>query len=74
VETGLKLSTFDITAASVVRTEWYNAVRRLFERYDYLIVPTAQLFPFDVEMHWPQEIASKKMEAYHEWMSSPASR
>ncbi len=47
IESGLKLTAYDIAAASLVRTEWYQAVRRLFEKYDYLIVPTAQLFPFD---------------------------
>jgi amidase len=68
VESGMKLSAYDITAASAVRTEWYHAVRRFFERYDYFIVPTAQLFAFDADMHWPQEIAGRKMETYHEWM------
>ncbi len=68
VESGLKLTAFEISAASVVRTEWYQAVRRFFEKYDYFIVPTAQLFPFDVNTHWPTEIAGKQMQTYHEWM------
>src|SRR5271167_2906868 len=34
VESGLKLTAFDITAAMAVRTEWYRAVRRFFEKYD----------------------------------------
>ncbi len=68
VERGRKLTAFDISAASVVRTEWYRAVGRFFEEYDYLIVPTAQLFPFDVNTHWPKEIAGRKMQTYHEWM------
>jgi amidase len=68
IENALKLNAFDITAASAVRTEWYHAVRRFFERYDYFIVPTAQVFPFDVDLHWPREIAGVKMETYHEWM------
>src|SRR5215472_9516046 len=34
VETGLKLSAYDVTEASVTRTEWYHVVRRFFERYD----------------------------------------
>jgi amidase len=68
VESGLKLSAFDITAASAVRTEWYHAVRRFFETYDYFIAPTAQLFPFDAELDWPKEIAGQKMQTYHEWM------
>jgi amidase len=68
VESGLKLSAFDITAASAVRTGWYHAVRRFFETYDYFIAPTAQSFPFDAELDWPKEIARQKMQTYHEWM------
>jgi len=68
VETGLGLSAYDITAASVVRTEWYQAVRRFFERYDFLVLPTAQMFPFPVNLRWPDAVAGKRMETYHEWM------
>lgn len=68
VESGLKLKAFDISGAMTVRTEWYQAVRRFFEKYDYFIVPTAQLFPFDVNLHWPREIAGRRMTTYHEWM------
>ena len=68
VENALKLKAVDVTAASVARTEWYHAVRKFFVSYDYLIVPTAQLFPFPVELDWPNEIAGRKMETYHEWM------
>jgi amidase len=67
IEMGLKLSAYDVTAASVVRTEFHQAVRRFFDQYDYLIAPTAQLFPFDGDLRWPQEIAGRKMTAYHEW-------
>jgi len=68
VETGLRQSAYDITAASVVRTQWYEAVRRFFDRYDYLVLPTAQVFPFNVEEHWPREIRGTTMQTYHEWM------
>jgi amidase len=70
VEAGLKLSAFEITAASVVRSEWTETVRRFFERYDFIIAPTAQVFPFDVALHWPREIAGRKMQTYHEWMKA----
>src|SRR5262249_45990224 len=68
VESGLKLSAFDITAASAVRTEWYQAVRLFFRKYDYLVLPTAQMFPFDANVHWPQEIAGRRRTTYYEWM------
>jgi amidase len=70
IESGMKLSAFDVSAASAVRTTWYQAFRRFFDRYDYLILPTAQVFPFDVEKRWPEEIAGHKMETYHEWMKA----
>jgi amidase len=70
VETGLSQSAYDITAASVVRTQWYEALRRFFERYDYFIVPSAQVFPFDVERHWPRAIGDRTMRTYHEWMKA----
>ncbi|MFL5296802.1 MAG: amidase [Phenylobacterium sp.] len=68
VEVGKRLSAFDVTADAVVRTEWSQAVRRFFERYDYLVAPTAQVFPFDADLHWPAEIAGHRMATYHEWM------
>ena len=68
VESGLKLSAFEISGALAVRNAWYQAVREFFEKYDHLAAPTAQLFPFDVDLHWPKEIAGTKMHTYHEWM------
>ncbi|HEY2052078.1 MAG TPA: amidase [Caulobacteraceae bacterium] len=70
VENGLKLSAFEVSAASAVRTAWFNSVSRLFERYDYLIAPTAQVFPFDVRETWPHAIAGRPMRTYHEWMKA----
>jgi amidase len=40
----------------------------LFERYDFLGLPSAQVFPFAVEQHWPAEIAGRAMDTYHRWM------
>jgi amidase len=67
IESALKLSALDITAASTVRAQWYEAVRQFFMRYDFFLAPTAQLFPFDAAIHWPTEVAGEKMETYLEW-------
>jgi amidase len=69
-EGGLKLTAFEISAASAARTVWSNSVARLFRRYDYLLMPTAQLFPFDIQEHWPRQIAGHPMQTYHEWMKA----
>jgi amidase len=70
IETGLRQSAHDITAAAAVRTNWSQTMRRFFERYDFFVVPTAQTFPFDADQHWPKEIAGQKMHTYHEWMKA----
>ncbi|MEN3929859.1 amidase [Microvirga sp. W0021] len=54
--------------ASAMRSDWYRKVQELFEKYDYIAVPTAQMFPFDKEWHWPKEVAGRKMDTYHRWM------
>jgi amidase len=68
VEGSLKLTGQDIADASVGRSRIYQAFRALFERFDFLVLPTAQVFPFDVATHWPREIAGRAMDSYHRWM------
>lgn len=67
-EGSLKYSGQDIFKASQKRGEWYLTVLKLFDKYDFLAVPTAQIFPFDKTLHWPQEVAGKTMDTYHRWM------
>ncbi|PZU18603.1 MAG: amidase [Shinella sp.] len=64
----LSQSAADIHAASVVRTNWYKYMCVLFSRYDFVLLPAAQVFPFDVTLPWPGEIAGKPMDTYHRWM------
>jgi amidase len=68
IENGMRLSADEIAQAGEVRSAWYHAVRRFFERYDHFILPSAQVFPFDASTHWPKEINGKAMDTYHRWM------
>jgi len=67
-EGGSRYSAQDIYAANLKRTEWFHALLGVFETYDYIAVPTAQVFPYDKTVHWPREIAGKEMDTYHRWM------
>ena len=40
----------------------------LFQTHDYLVLPSAQVFPFAADMHWPTTIDGKPMDTYHRWM------
>ena len=68
VESGQRLSAYDVYEADVVRTAWYQAVRTFFERYDYFVLPSGQVFPFDAALDWPKSIAGRSMDTYHRWM------
>lgn len=61
-----------IHAASMTRTAWHRALLGLFERFDLLALPSAQVFPFAVETPWPREIAGRAMDSYHRWMQVSA--
>ncbi len=65
-----RLGAADLVAASAVRGAWYQAVRRFFERYDYFVLPSAQVFPFAAETHWPRAVAGLTMDTYYRWMEA----
>ena len=68
IEQGLTLSAQAVYDASVIRSRWYAHAARLFQTFDALALPTAQVWPFPVEQRWPQTIAGRKMDTYHRWM------
>jgi amidase len=57
-----------IHAAAIVRSRWHGALLSCLDRFDFLALPSAQVFPFDVSAHWPREVAGKAMDSYHRWM------
>ena len=58
----------EIFAAQAVRTRLFEALRALLDAHDFLALPAAQVFPFDVGTPWPREIAGRAMDSYHRWM------
>jgi amidase len=68
IEMGLALTPLQIQRASVIRSRWYARAAELFDSYDALVLPSAQLWPFAVDLDWPKEIAGQQMDTYHRWM------
>jgi len=68
IEGSLGMTAERVVAADNARSDWYRALMTLFDRYDFLVLPTAQVFPFAAETHWPSEIDGKTMDTYHRWM------
>ena len=64
-----RLPVDELQLAFRIRTEWYEAVRRFFQRYDAFVLPSAQLFPFPVAWDWPRQVGGRTLERYYDWMS-----
>jgi amidase len=67
-DTGQDLAFLDFQQASQVRSAFYQHMCTLFERYDALALPVAQVWPFALEQTWPRQINGRAMDTYHRWM------
>ncbi len=68
IEGSFNKSATDIFEACAARADWFRAVHTLLDEYDFLALPTSQVFPFSKDVHWPQQINGKEMDTYHRWM------
>jgi len=67
-EQSLRLTGAQLTDASAIRSQLYQHMLKLFEGFDVLALPSAQVWPFDVNERWPQQINGRIMNTYHRWM------
>ena len=62
----------DFLTASTERTVFYQQMLTLLSNFDVLVIPSAQVWPFAIEMRWPHVIetpnGSVSMDTYHRWM------
>ena len=68
IEQSFVLTDSDRGLANRIRNDWYQELDRLFDEYDFLALPSAQVFPYPKAIHWPEEIAGRQMDTYHRWM------
>ena len=64
----LTMSAQEVYRAFEKRTEFYHAMLKVYDDYDYIVSPTACCFPFDKNVHWPETINGTPMRTYHNWM------
>ncbi len=70
VEAGLRLTGPELARAEVLRTQAYHRIRRFQERFDFFVLPTVQVLPFDVTLPYPARVAGQASETYLDWMRS----
>lgn len=68
IEGSFDMSAAEIYEAGIARADWFRTLSSMFDQYDFLAQPTAQVFPFPKDVHWPKRIGRKRMDTYHRWM------
>lgn len=67
-EQATKLTALSLYEASEIRSAWAFEMNRLFQTYEFLVLPSTQVFAFDSATHWPKKINDVEMDTYHRWM------
>ena len=70
IEEGRRLTGPRIGAAERLRAEVLERVRLFMQRYEFLVLPTTQVAPFDVRTPYVEQIDGEPMETYIDWMKS----
>ncbi|MBL8584663.1 MAG: amidase, partial [Rhizobiaceae bacterium] len=68
IESGLAVDAMALHEASVARSAFFFTMAELFQAYDAVVLPSAQVFPFAAEQDWPKTIGDRPMDTYHRWM------
>jgi amidase len=70
VDEGRKLTGPALSRLEAKRSQLYQRLCNFNGEYDYFLMPVNQVLPFDVNTHYPTEIAGTRMENYLAWMKS----
>ena len=67
-EQGERLSAADVHRAGVARSRFYQHMLELLAQHEFIALPSAQVWPFPADQHWPRAIGGRTMDTYHRWM------
>ena len=70
IEEGLRLTGTDLARAETAHGQIWRRFQAFLEKYEYFVLPTTQLPPFDINTPYPTEIAGVKFDNYIDWMKS----
>lgn len=68
VEKGLELKATDLALAESQRSVLDQNIAGFFEKYDFLVLPSTSVLPFDKNIEYIKEIDGVELETYIDWM------
>lgn len=70
IEEGLRLTGSDVARAETLHGQVWRNFQAFLEKYEFFVLPTTQVPPFDVKQEFPTEINGVKMGTYIDWMKA----
>jgi amidase len=70
IEEGLRLTGNDVARGETAHGQMWRRFQAFLETYEYFILPTTQVPPFDVSVPYPTEINGTPLDNYIDWMKS----
>ena len=65
---GIKINDENIQDALKLRDGCNEEVDKIFQNYDFLALPSQQVFPFEKNLQYPNQINNEKLDTYHRWI------
>ncbi|HBY64452.1 MAG TPA: amidase [Solibacterales bacterium] len=69
-EAGWRLTGADIARAEALKGQVWRRFQQFLARYEFFVLPTTQVPPFDVALPFPADVAGRKFENYIDWMKA----
>ena len=70
IERGARLTPSEIANAETKHSQLYSRFGQFMGKYEFLVLPTVQVPPFDVNQPYVKEIEGRKLSSYIDWMES----
>jgi amidase len=70
IEEGLRLTGADVARAETAHGRLWRRFQAFLDTYEYFVLPTTQVPPFDVNTPYPTQIAGVTLDGYIDWMKS----
>jgi len=70
IEEGLRLTGSDIARAETLHGQLWRRFQAFLQNYEFFVLPTTQVPPFDVNQPYPTEVNGVRMGSYIDWMTS----
>ena len=65
---GKEINSEDIQSAIDKKQQCLNQIDLIFRNFDFLALPSAQVYPFDKNLQFPKNINGIELDTYHRWL------